>query len=133
MFWDVSLFDWFEIKMEFSKVVFVLIKNGRELEKKSRLTLSPTDLDTISISKITATSNMKTKEVLNNRQLKAIIYMRDSKFITNIEFLSVQPTTGRHWIFIYLKVILIFFGWPTPKTTGWTYYWKREKMCSFSK
>ena len=45
-----------------------------------------------------ATSNVKTKEVLDKLTIPVGIYMRDDQFTTTAGIVNLHPTKGTHWV-----------------------------------
>ena len=65
--------------------------------------------------KYEATSNVKTKEILDILNLKSTgIYMRDDKFTTTAGVVNLHPTKGTHWVMFVNEFYFDSYGSPLP-------------------
>ena len=61
-----------------------------------------------------ATSIVKTKEIPNELNISAGVYMRDDKFTTTAGIVNLQPTKGTPWVIFSDKFHFDSFGCPPP-------------------
>ena len=66
-----------------------------------------------------ATSNLKIKEILNELDVPAGIYMRDDKFTTTSSgsfagIVNLHPTKGTHWVMFINAFYFDSYGCPPP-------------------
>ena len=78
-----------------------------------------------------ATSNVKIKEILNELNIPAGIYMRDDKFTTTSGIVNLHPTKGTHWVMYSDQYYFDSYGCPPPLSVL-NQIKEKQKVCIYS-